>query len=417
MILDDSPLFQRYSFDFKKSHTIKDGGIMKIIVSILFFYTVACINPKCFAQTRTEYAFAGELSSIRNIISQPPYDSFSEYVTSSFDAYRLFHPGIINDKKIELSGLILIPKNRDTIKDGVFVFSHGTTFSQNVPSNWSHPIHIEALPAMNNYITFLPDYLGYGSSSDELPAYMNKAVTISNINNFIVEGLRALESLEVPHSNNIYLVGFSQGGHAVLGLSEKNSEDENEHYTIAATISIGGPVDINSNFKHILNQEVFPHSTYIPYLLSSYRHYYNWNSSLSEYFNSPYDSITTEFGKRNLSLQVLNELTTDSIDILIQENFRKSFLYESNSYMQMKKDFKENSLNSFQTKAPIYLIHGRLDEDVPLNDVENFYKKMMLINESGLLKLSVLDGLNHNASGLLGMSITLDYLNQIFQDE
>ena len=390
---------------------------MKIKISTLFFFTATFINSESFAQTRTEYAFTGELSSISNIISQPPYDSFSEYVTSSFDAYRLFHPSIINGKKIELSGLILVPKDSNTIKDGVFVFSHGTTFSQNVPSNWSHPIHIEALPAMNNYITFLPDYLGYGSSSDELPAYMNKAVTTDNIHDFIVEGFHALESLEVPNSNKVYLVGFSQGGHAALSLSEENSVGENKLYKIAATISIGGPVDINSNFKHILNQEVFPHSTYIPYLLTSYSHYYNWNSPLSEYFNNPYDSITTEFGKRNLSLQVLNELTTDSIDVLIQESFRKSFLLEPSGYTQIKKDFKENSLNPFKTKAPIYLIHGSRDEDIPLNDVEHFYKKMLLINDNDMIKLSVLEGLNHNASGLLGMSMALDYLNQNFQNE
>lgn len=390
---------------------------MKVITSILSFLITVSISSVSVAQSKIEYAFAGELSSMKNIISQPPYDSFLKYVNSSFDAYRLIYPSLINGERIDLSGLILIPKNKETIKDGVFVFSHGTTFSQNVPSNWNHPIHIEALPAMNNYITFLPDYVGYGISSNEVPAYMNKPVTINNINDFIIEGFDALNDLEIPHSDNVYLVGFSQGGHAALSLTEKNSVAESENYKIGATVSIGGPVDINSNFKHIINQDVFPHSGYITYLLASYSYYYQWGSGLSEYLNSPYDSLSTAFKMGTLSLQSLNESTTDTAGLLLKESFRTSFLQEPNSYPQIKNDFRKNSLNPFKTRSPIYFIHGSRDNDVPLGDVETLFKGMSAINPDNVLRLSVLEGLDHNSSGLLGMSMTLDYLNQNFQKE
>ncbi|MEX0361000.1 MAG: alpha/beta hydrolase family protein [Allomuricauda sp.] len=357
-----------------------------------------------------EFQYTGELSVIKSTIeSYEPYRPYLKYVLTGFDAYRLVHKSKLNGKNIRLSGSILIPKGYDQKNQNVLVFCHGTQFDQNVASQWDSPIHIEALPAMNDRITFLPDYLGYGISSDKVPVYMNKHWTVQHLQEFITHGLKAMKKMKVPVSKKVDVVGFSQGGYAALALAEYEASGNVLKFDLEHVVSIGGPTDINQNLGHILKQQEFPSSAYLTYLFGSYDHYF-WRKGLSQVFSSPYDQLVADFKERKVSLSKLKQSTPTLIPELIDSTFLKDFVNNKNHWM--RSTFLDNSITPFNWYGSILVIHGTSDEDVPIAIAQDFFDQLKAINVNGEVQFYPLDGLDHITSGLLGITLALDSLGQ-----
>ncbi|NNK88328.1 MAG: hypothetical protein HKO90_08595 [Flavobacteriaceae bacterium] len=80
-----------------------------------------------------------------------------------------------------MSGTLIIPHNyKESLP--IMIYCHGTLFNKTyAPSMWDSAIQIEAMPAMARYIMFIPDYLGYGSTQDVVPAYFDQEITTQTI--------------------------------------------------------------------------------------------------------------------------------------------------------------------------------------------------------------------------------------------
>lgn len=358
-----------------------------------------------------EFQYGSDLTTIKRIISgYKPYQPFSKYVKTAFEAYRLTYTSDLNGEEVTLSGSILIPKKYSNKNKPLLVFCHGTNFSQNVASNRKSPMHIESLPAMNNYITFLPDYLGYGISSKRMPTYMDKKITVRHINDFIRYGIKALNKLKVEHSDSVNIIGFSQGGHAALAIGESYAKKIPEEFTLKNVVSIGGPTYLAKTLDHILTLDTFTHSGYLTYVFGSYN-YYHWNKKATTFFNQPYDRLIRDFQNRNLSLKALSDSTPDNIKNLVSKNFIKTFSVKKTQ--KFRRNFIENSIKPYKSSVPIYIIHGKKDEDIPFFITEEFYHDIKKLNKPGYIKFIPIDNVNHNTSGLMGMGMALDYFNNL----
>jgi len=389
--------------------------------ALFIFFISLFITTQSFGQSdqiltkekpfSVEHQYSSDLATMKKIISgYKPYQAFFSYVKTDFEAYKLIYKSEVNRKPVTLSGSILIPKKYVDNKKPLLVFCHGTTFNQNVASNWNSPMHIEALSAMNNYITFLPDYLGYGLSKEEVPTYMDKKNTVKHIKDFIKYGMKALKELNIAHSNSINILGFSQGGHAAISLAEDQNKKKSKDFSLKKVVSIGGPTDLNENLEYILKQELFKNSGYVTYILGSYNHYY-WRKKTSKFFKQPYDNLVEGFQERKITLKMLNDSTTSNIKELMKESFIKKYI--SKSSYKIRKEFTKNSIQPFKTSIPILIIHGKMDQDVPFSITKSFYKKLKKINKDEMIKFTPLENLDHNQSGLIGMKVALDYFNNM----
>lgn len=338
------------------------------------------------------------------IQSNDAYKPFAKYIRNGVRAYRITHESYMNGRKVILSGSILIPTNQE--KPGITVFCHGTQFDQNVSSTWNAPLHIEALPALNGYITFLPDYLGYGSSMGEMPAYFDKENSLIHLEDFIKSGLGFLEKKGIEYRRELNIIGFSQGGHLALAFAEKHKQDHSFSVPIQHVISIGGPTDLVESLRYVIQQDTFLHAGYIPYLLGVHNHYY-WKKSLSTFFQPPHDQIISEFINGE-GLQELNEKTPTQIEVFLQSEFRSP---KSKLFRRVARNLKKHSVKPFKSDSPLTFIHSRLDEDVPFDILNRFYLQMEEKNGSNSIRLIEVDG-DHNTSGLIGMAIAMDVIDQ-----
>ncbi len=337
------------------------------------------------------------------IQSSEAYKPFARYVKHGIKAYKISYESQMEGRSVVLSGSILIPLNQTN--PGIAVFCHGTQFDQNVSSNWNSPLHIEALPALNGHITFLPDYLGYGVSAGQVPAYFDKENSLHHLEDFIQSGLKFLEEKGLSHRRELDLIGFSQGGHLVLSFAENHAEGNFQNLSIRNVISIGGPTDIAGNLLFVTQQTTFEHSGYVPYLLAVHNHHH-WKKKWSTFFVSPYDQVVNQFINEEITLQQLNEQTPNEMGVFLKPAFRM----ESELFNEIANHLNEQSIGIFRTDIPLTLIHSNTDEDVPFNLLDEFYRSMKQRNGEGTTRLLKVQG-NHQMSGLIGMTMALDVIS------
>ncbi|WP_299364093.1 alpha/beta fold hydrolase [Winogradskyella sp.] len=336
------------------------------------------------------------------IVSNENYQPFAKYVKNGIKAFKLTYKSTMKSEEVLLSGSILFPLNQKN--PGIVIFCHGTQFNQNVSSNWNNPLHIEALPALNGYITFLPDYLGYGISEGQLPAYFDKTNALKHLEDFITNGLNVLEQQSIQFKNELSIIGFSQGGHLALSFAEKYRKGLFQNTPIHNTISIGGPTDLVQNLQYVLNQKIFAHSAYVPYLVGVHNHNY-WKMSTSNLFHNPFSQMVSDFSKGKISLEELTKKTPQNIEEFVKPEIRNP---KGKLYRKISRKLNKHSLKPFKTSISLTFVHSRSDEDVPFDIMNEFYQKMKKRNKS--TNLVEVQG-NHNTSGLFGMGIAMDILN------
>ena len=266
--------------------------VLLILITTVVFVgtlTVSCgtrlkLSESCSLDK--EELFTGQRWKLRLLTSlYKPYRQYKPYVKESVTAFKIEYPSMVEGKKITLSGIVLIPHN---IKEPlpILIYCHGTLFSKNdAPSNWESAVQIQAIPAMDGYITFIPDYLGYGSSHNQVPAYFDQQLTAQTIYDILPVGLSYLDNCEIKYKKDLYILGYSQGGHAAVSLLQKIESEKGLTFKLKpkATVAIAAPYMLEKNVRHILLKDSFPTSAYVSYTFMSLNQR-QWHREMDEFF-------------------------------------------------------------------------------------------------------------------------------------
>src|SRR5687768_1537265 len=93
-----------------------------------------------------------------------------EKIKYDVSTYKLVYKTTYNGQPIEASGLIYIPKGLQG-KAPLLSLQHGTTFKKNDAPSVTGEFYGVELFASSGYISFMPDFIGYGASSQIFHPY------------------------------------------------------------------------------------------------------------------------------------------------------------------------------------------------------------------------------------------------------
>ena len=265
--------------------------------------------------------FTGKKWKLRLLTSlYKPYRAYKPFVKESITAFKIEYPSRVNGKEIILSGVLIIPNNQKEPLP-LLMYCHGTFFSKrDAPSNWQSSVQIQALPAMAGYITFIPDYLGYGSSKNEVPAYFDQELSTRGVLDMLDSGISYLKDCGISYKKELFILGYSQGGHTAVSLLKSISSDSASHHNlnIKATVSIAAPFKLNENVKYILDKDSFPITAYVSYLFMSLNQRH-WYREMSDFFRDSSLFYIEEHLKGKLSLNRMALNQSDIISELMQK--------------------------------------------------------------------------------------------------
>lgn len=267
------------------------------------------------------------------------------------------------------TGLLAVPQGAG--KDlPLLVYHHSTeTLRSAVPSN---PGNAEAqlfvaLFAGAGYVVAEPDYVGLGDSPGG-HAYLNAAAEAS-AGRDLIRAVSSLTAEQGVNLSNLYVAGYSQGGHAAAATSRNIGTQRSDEFQISGTVLGDAPLDLtNITFPAVLARTGAPSSRVLAYFLVGA------NPQYHIYFN-PSEAFTGADAQGIVNL-FDGTHSTDEIDGVLPANPRNllqpSFVQEQ---LQQPGSIAASALaasdiTNWQPAEPVRLVHSRGDTLVPIANSE-----------------------------------------------
>jgi pimeloyl-ACP methyl ester carboxylesterase len=307
--------------------------------------------------------------------------------------YRTMHKG----SQITASGVVILPKTTEPV--GMLCFNHGTIASNaEAPTmtNLSSTLWLfYAALASPGFIAVIPDFIGFGASSEITHPYYVEEYTASAIYDNLLAAAELARLNNTNFSKNLFLSGYSQGGYATMATHKYIEQNPTSDFNLVASFPASGGYDVKAMQEYFFGLETYDDPFFLAYVALAYKEHYNWNQGLNIMFNEPYASIIPGlFDKTKSGSQINAQLTTNVAELVkadLLENIdtdpQYSFIVDA---------FHDNSLVDWQPTKPIYMYHGTADVTVPYENSVISYEK--LINKGAnpqLLTFIPLEGGTH----------------------
>jgi len=275
---------------------------------------------------------------------------------------------------ITLSGKVLVPA------DGKFeryiLISHYTIGSnKEAPSN-SFPL--EGLLCSMGYALICPDYIGYGYTADKIHPYLVMDLTAMNVVDMYVAVKKYFDAVKLkPKHDDIYLMGYSQGGATTMAV-EYMIEDIYNEYILDEPIKIrrvfagGGPYDVKATYERFVTTDVADYPVAVPLVLQGMILGNKLDLKLSTIMQ-PWlcDKMDAWVNSKKYTTKEINNLigTTQTSKMLTETGMD----VQSKEVSELFKAMVENSIISYAwtPNAPVYIMHSMDDETVTYTNATN----------------------------------------------
>lgn len=304
------------------------------------------------------------LSRINGFISNA--DSF---IQPKYDVivYRVFYKTHdYQNKEITASGLIYIPEIKNYYVP-VVCYQHGTAFQkQEVPS---------IAADMGYYVPFImasetgtivcaADYIGLGFSDGVHHFYEPTEEA-----NAVVDMLGSVQVLlnktarSLTFNSDLFLMGYSQGGHATLAAQRKleTKYPYQFHLKASAPMASWFALSTSSQLNVLKDSVEYSFSSAYAYLINSIQETQQVYPSLSSVFISPYDSLSTVLFDGTKNIGYVSALYPDYISTTLQSSFKNDLQNNTNNaFLQAVK--KYDVINDWIPRSPTRFYHSGSDE-------------------------------------------------------
>ena len=334
---------------------------------------LALIITSLFPQTKAKAQILISDTLINSISQLELIEMMSlPIVQYGVDAYKIqYLTNDLNGDESIASGLIVVPSSSNC-SWSLTSYLHGTvSHKEHVPSRLSNEATVGYYAsAIIGSVVALPDYLGLGDSPGFHP-YIHTETEASASLDMLRATREFCENHNIYLNDDLFLFGYSQGGHSTLALHKLIEQENAEEFNITSSIPMAGPYDVSGVQTDLLTDgNDYPSPYYLPYLIMSY---YNIYPELNEYefdslFVSPYDSLLPlYFDGYHSAGEIDAIMPSDPVNVLNPEFYNA---FSSDSLHPFRLALEANNLTNWTPEAPINFYYCGGDEHVtPLNAI------------------------------------------------
>lgn len=360
------------------------------VLAVLLFFSVAVVSCKKDETPAYEYLVNSELTgtypesyieAMLGIAVQayPELAEVEPFINDGVNVYKIVYKTHLYNEAIEASGLVSVPATPGEYP--VLSFQNGTnTVNANCPSEnpQDYFYQLAEYIAGMGFVVIIPDYPGFGSSSDIPHPYLIDDPTVQSITDMfraVNEGGEALFPGIIP-KNEYYLMGYSQGGWATMSLHRNLEIEHSTEFNLAGSVCGAGPYDMYDLFLGISVLSTYPMPSYIGYIVNAYSVYKQFNNRIDEILNSTYASDLSSLYNGTLTTGEINDRLSTSIPGLFRPEFISGFA-GSPVYSSVRQGLIRNSVSPYNTQKPVLLVHGGSDTHVNAMSTHKFYDAMI----------------------------------------
>lgn len=317
---------------------------------------------------------------------------------NNVDVYKVNYKTTYQSQTISASGLVILPNNAKQSL-GMISFAHGTIASQpeaptNLSTNDAEFILYSALSS-TGFITVIPDFVGFGNSSNLLhPYYVQEPSASANI-----DLLRAARELaiqkNISFNGKLFLAGYSQGGYVTMATHKAIEQNGLENFELIASFPSSGGYDVKGMQDYFFGLETYDEPFFIAFVADAYKTYYQWSQPLTDFFQSEYATIIPGLFDGTKTGDQIDSYLNDTIPKLINQQLLSSIDTDVD-YQYIVDAFNHNSLLDWFPTKRMFMYHGDTDVTVPYQNSVDAYNTLISNGAStSILTLTPFPGKTH----------------------
>lgn len=264
----------------------------------------------------------------------------------------------------QASGLLLLPHS-DYCALPIVSYQHGTVVERfDVPSRfYGDEKLIAVIMASNGMIACMPDYHGMGDGPGIHP-YQNARTEAFSVIDFIRAAKELATANDLSYGDQLFLVGYSQGGHATMAAHKYIQEYLGSEMQVTASAPMSGSYDMSGvQTDLLLEDEPYSDPYYLPMLIFGNNPIYNFYTNIDELLKEPYASALPPLMDGLHSSGQINAAMNDTVKKIFRDDVLNDFINDPNHFFH---DFlEENDVYQWVPQAPMNIYYCTQDEKVP----------------------------------------------------
>lgn len=371
-----------------------------------------------WAQPSYQPIGARNLTQVQNLANAYGLPAFLFTPLSGVQAYRMTYTMPFLGEEIVVSGAVFEPT--DLASDcalPVHVYMHGTVFERDdVPSFLNGEGQLGFLMASLGFTVLMPDYVGLGVDDQHLHPYVH-AQSEADAGVYMLHALHA-EPQANPSGNlhdvgQLFLSGYSQGGHAAMAL-HRELQAGWPQYPVTASAPQSGPYDISgTQFPMTFDAESYSNPAYLAYVALAWQSVYgNLYGALTDYFQEPYASQIPGLFDGQTSGNAINNALPALTSDLAQPGLLEALLSPGSPFLAAAQD---NDVYAWTPTAPTQLYYCTEDEQVfyPNAEVAHGYMTAAGAPAVSLIDLGAFDHGDCAGQAIFGATLWFTQLAEV----
>lgn len=287
---------------------------------------------------------------------------------------------------IMASGVYFVPA-QTKYKVPVILYNHGTNIPRkrsNYGYNGEDNICIGF--ATNGYAVAFQDYIGLGHG-DKFHLYQHAESEAQGG----VDMLRAIQELNrhlgIVWDKNLFITGYSQGGHATLAAHRKIQQEYGGEFKVTASSPMSGAYDMAGAQAKVMFEE-YTQPFYLPYLLNSYNEAYKIiDGDIHQIYKHPYDTLIPKLFDGSMNIGEINRALPKIPSQMIKDSIVNLFLNDPDFPFMLA--IQQNEVFRWKPDSPVQICYCTSDEEVYYQNAIVAHKTMKELGaEHVTLKLS-----------------------------
>ncbi|NUO02683.1 MAG: T9SS type A sorting domain-containing protein [Saprospiraceae bacterium] len=300
---------------------------MKKILSLsIALFLVAMLAPTLSAQQLVSSGLLGTRTRAQ-LQAQ-----FGFFIQNGIRMYRItYTTPDISGQPDTASGLLVVPVRNTPSSYPLMCYQHGTVDSRtDVPSNLQGGWELAAVFGGMGYVTAAPDFLGLGEARGFHPYVHAETEASAAVDMLFAVREFAEEDEDLVINDQLFISGYSQGGHAGMALHRSIEQDHSDQFTVTAAAHMSGPYSISGAMRDkILSDEPYYFAAYLPFTVLSYDLAYGLFDDIEQYFKQPYADMIEQFYNEDINLGDLNTMLIDQLELEFGASVTKNMFQDS----------------------------------------------------------------------------------------
>lgn len=299
----------------------------------------------------------------------PETSMFGLVVKSDVDVHKLTYKTTFKNGNIQASGLVCLPKTAGNYP--ILCFQNGTnTLHSEAPTEnpKSDMLSILESVAAMGFIVVVPDYIGFGASSQLAHPYLHAESTTQSILDMLraVKEFGSQDKIVAKPTKDLFIFGYSQGGWSTMQLQKSIEKNYSTEFNLIASSCAAGPYSITYMNEFITGKTDYPMPYFLTYLLNGYSATGLITNPISDFIQAPYAAkIAGLYDGKHSGGTINSELTTKMATLLTPE-YRTGFATDA-KFTGIRSAFIANSIEPWLVTTPTRLYHGANDEFIPVS--------------------------------------------------